>query len=1006
MQNKGLIKLFAVLFALVSIYQLSFTFIASNVETEAEAFAESEIPESVENFTQERNNAAEQYLDSIGNESIFAGISYNTAKGKELNKGLDLKGGINVILQISVEDLLKGLANNSKDPAFNQALADAGEARKNSQDSFLELFYQAFESKEGASLASPDVFGTKALSDEISFDMENSSVKPIINRKIDESVTSAFEVLRERIDKFGVTQPNIQRLGDSGRILIELPGAKDISRIQNLLQSTAQLEFWDVYRANEFSDYLVNADAIVAENIKSETEKSEDVQVEDEEQEETETDDLESLLSSEDEETEDFSKSNPLLSLVQTVGQPQGPIIAYFAIKDTAKVNSYLSMPQVKSQLPADKKYAEFVWGKPAQDSEIIELYALKGNRNNEPQLSGAVVTDAQQTYDQVGRVAVSMQMDGRGAKIWEDMTGKASSQGSQIAIVLDNIVYSAPGVSSGAITGGRSEITGEFSIEEAQDLANVLRAGKLPASANIVQSEIVGPSLGQEAIDSGVLSFGIALIFVLLYMIFYYGKAGLYADIALVINILFIFGVLSGLGAVLTLPGIAGIVLTIGMSVDANVLIFERIREELAKGKTQAEAITDGFKNALSSILDANITTGLTGLILLTFGTGPIKGFATTLLIGIVTSLFCAIFLTRLFIAGGGKKGKSLPFSTGMTKNWFLNIDINFLKKRKVAYIISAVAIIISIGSLATKGLNEGVDFVGGRSYTVRFEQPVNPTEIQTKLVQDLLSVEAKTYGSSSQLKITTNYKIEEEGTVIDDEIQAILFNNLKDYLPGGMTLKAFKVGESGNDAKEYGIMSSIKVGPTIADDIKTASYYAIIGSLIVVFLYILLRFRRWQFSLGAVAAVIHDVIIVLGLFSLLYNVLPFSLEIDQAFIAAILTVIGYSLNDTVVVFDRIREYFNEHPTWKMDRLINLAVSSTISRTINTSLTTLVVLTAIFIFGGDSIRGFMFALIIGVVVGTYSSVFIATPVMFDSVQKKGIDLSTTEAEEKDQVNA
>jgi SecD/SecF fusion protein len=1006
MQNKGLIKLFAVLFALVSIYQLSFTFIASNVETEAEAFAESEIPESVENFTQERNNAAEQYLDSIGNESIFAGISYNTAKGKELNKGLDLKGGINVILQISVEDLLKGLANNSKDPAFNQALADAGEARKNSQDSFLELFYQAFESKEGASLASPDVFGTKALSDEISFDMENSSVKPIINRKIDESVTSAFEVLRERIDKFGVTQPNIQRLGDSGRILIELPGAKDISRIQNLLQSTAQLEFWDVYRANEFSDYLVNADAIVAENIKSETEKSEDVQVEDEEQEETETDDLESLLSSEDEETEDFSKSNPLLSLVQTVGQPQGPVIAYFAIKDTAKVNSYLSMPQVKSQLPADKKYAEFVWGKPAQDSEIIELYALKGNRNNEPQLSGAVVTDAQQTYDQVGRVAVSMQMDGRGAKIWEDMTGKASSQGSQIAIVLDNIVYSAPGVSSGAITGGRSEITGEFSIEEAQDLANVLRAGKLPASANIVQSEIVGPSLGQEAIDSGVLSFGIALIFVLLYMIFYYGKAGLYADIALVINILFIFGVLSGLGAVLTLPGIAGIVLTIGMSVDANVLIFERIREELAKGKTQAEAITDGFKNALSSILDANITTGLTGLILLTFGTGPIKGFATTLLIGIVTSLFCAIFLTRLFIAGGGKKGKSLPFSTGMTKNWFLNIDINFLKKRKVAYIISAVAIIISIGSLATKGLNEGVDFVGGRSYTVRFEQPVNPTEIQTKLVQDLLSVEAKTYGSSSQLKITTNYKIEEEGTVIDDEIQAILFNNLKDYLPGGMTLKAFKVGESGNDAKEYGIMSSIKVGPTIADDIKTASYYAIIGSLIVVFLYILLRFRRWQFSLGAVAAVIHDVIIVLGLFSLLYNVLPFSLEIDQAFIAAILTVIGYSLNDTVVVFDRIREYFNEHPTWKMDKLINLAVSSTISRTINTSLTTLVVLTAIFIFGGDSIRGFMFALIIGVVVGTYSSVFIATPVMFDSVQKKGIDLSTTEAEEKGQVNA
>lgn len=1009
MQNKGLIKLFAILFGLVSIYQLSFTFIASNVEKKAEAYAERQVSESEENFTEKRPIVAEQYLDSIGSESIFAGISYLTAKDKELNKGLDLKGGINVILQISVQDLLKGLANNSQDPTFNKALADAREARKSSQDNYLNLFFDAFESNKVAQLASPDVFGTKALADEVSFDMTNSQVRPIIKRKIDESVTSAFEVLRERIDKFGVTQPNIQRLGDSGRILIELPGAKDISRIQNLLQSTAQLEFWDVYKANDFSDYLVNADAIVAQNLKSESEKAdsgEETESSEQEDETTDEDDLESLLSSEEDASEDFSKSNPLLSLVQSVGQPQGPVIAYFAIKDTAKVNSYLAMPQVKSQLPSDKKFAKFVWGKPAKNTEIIELYALKGNRNSEPQLSGAVVTDATQTYDQVGRVAVSMQMNGRGAKIWEDMTGRASSQGSQIAIVLDNLVYSAPGVSSGAISGGRSEITGQFSIEEAQDLANVLRAGKLPASADIVQSEIVGPSLGQEAIDSGVLSFAIALVFVLLYMIFYYGKAGIYADIALVVNILFIFGVLSGLGAVLTLPGIAGIVLTIGMSVDANVLIFERIREEIAKGKTQAESINDGFKNALSSILDANITTGLTGIILLTFGTGPIKGFATTLLIGIVTSLFCAIFLTRLFIAGGGKKGKSLPFSTAVTKNWFQNVDLNFLKKRKVAYIISAIAILISIGSLATKGLNQGVDFVGGRSYTVRFEQAVNPSEVQSKLIEDLQSVEAKTYGSSSQLKITTNYKIEEEGTGVDDEIQSILYNGLQDYLPDGITLEQFTVGDSSSD-KEYGIMASIKVGPTIADDIKTASYYAIIGSLIVVFLYILLRFRRWQFSLGAVAAVVHDVIIVLGLFSLLYNVLPFSLEIDQAFIAAILTVIGYSLNDTVVVFDRIREFFNEHPTWKMDKLINLAVSSTISRTINTSLTTLVVLIAIFIFGGDSIRGFMFALIIGVVVGTYSSVFIATPVMFDSVKKKGIDLTDKKAvEEKEEVTA
>lgn len=1005
MQNKGLIKLFAILFGLVSIYQLSFTFIANNVEDKAESFAESQVSKEVENFTEKRAAVTDKYLDSIGNEPIVAGITYNTAKDKELNKGLDLKGGINVILQISVRDLLKGLANNSKDPAFRKALDQAAEARKNSQDSYLELFFEAFDNIEGAKLASPDVFGTKALADEINFNMTNSQVRPIIDRKIDESINSAFEVLRERIDKFGVTQPNIQRLGDSGRILIELPGAKDISRIQNLLQSTAQLEFWEVYKANEFSDFLVEADQIVAENIKSEDAKAEteDAQsTQEEEAELAEEDDLESLLSTEEDTDQDFSKSNPLLSLVQSVGQPQGPVIAYFAIKDTAKVNSYLSMPQVRSQLPSDKKYAEFAWGKPPKDSEIIELYALKGNRNDEPPLSGAVITDAQQTYDQVGRVAVSMQMDGRGAKIWEDMTGKASSQGSQIAIVLDNIVYSAPGVSSGAISGGRSEITGQFTIEEAQDLANVLRAGKLPATADIVQSEIVGPSLGQEAIDSGILSFAIALVFVLIYMIFYYGKAGLYADIALVVNILFIFGVLSGLGAVLTLPGIAGIVLTIGMSVDANVLIFERIREEIAKGKTQAESINDGFKNALSSILDANITTGLTGIILLTFGTGPIKGFATTLLIGIVTSLFCAIFLTRLFIAGGGKKGKSLPFSTAVTKNWFQNIDINFLKKRKIAYIISAVAILISVGSLATRGLNQGVDFVGGRSYTVRFDQAVNPSEIETKLIEDLQSVEAKTYGASSQLKITTNFKIEEEGTVIDDEIQSILFQNVKEYLPSGITLEEFKVGDSSAD-KEYGIMSSIKVGPTIADDIKTASYYAIIGSLLVVFLYILIRFRRWQFSLGAVVAVIHDVTIVLGIFSLLYNVLPFSLEIDQAFIAAILTVIGYSLNDTVVVFDRIREFFNEHPSWKMNRLINMALSSTISRTINTSLTTLVVLIAIFVFGGDSIRGFMFALIIGVIVGTYSSVFIATPVMFDSVKKKGIDLADKMPQEEEQ---
>ncbi|SHE85985.1 SecD/SecF fusion protein [Psychroflexus salarius] len=993
MQNKGLIKLFAILFGLVSIYQLSFTFIANNVESKAEEFAKSSISESVENYAEKRDVKVQNYLDSIAAEPVFAGITYATAKQKELNKGLDLKGGINVILQISVPDLLRGLANNSKDPKFNKALQEASQARANSQDTYLELFFQAFNNIEGASLASPNVFGTRALADEIDIDMTNNQVQPIIKRKINESITSAFEVLRERIDKFGVTQPNIQRLGESGRILVELPGAKDISRIKNLLQSTAQLEFWDVYQAREFQQFIVEADQVVANALDVEDEEVKDSTS-------TETEDLDELLSSSEDST-DVSKTNPFLSLVQNVGPGQGPVLATFAIKDTAEVNSYLKMPQVRNLIPADKKYVKFAWGKPVNDSELIDLYAIKGNRNDEPQLSGSVITDAQQTYDQVGRVAVSMQMDGRGAKIWGNMTGRASQQGTQIAIVLDNTVYSAPGVSSGAITGGRSEITGDFSIQEGQDLANVLRAGKLPASADIVQSEIVGPSLGQEAIDSGINSFIIALVLVLIWMIVYYGKAGLYADIALVVNILFIFGVLSGIGAVLTLPGIAGIVLTIGISVDANVLIFERIREEIQRGKTQVDAIKDGFQSALSSILDANVTTGLTGIILLTLGTGPIKGFATTLLIGILTSLFTAIFITRLLIDGGGKKGKSLPFSTGLTKNLFKNIDIEFLKKRKVTYIISAALIILSVGSLFVNGLNQGVDFVGGRTYTVRFDQNVNPTELEQELVAVLGSAEAKTYGSNNQLKVTTNYKIDTQGSEIDTEIQQKMYQALKSYLPEGTNYDAFTVEGGDTETEKFGVMSAIKVGPTIANDIKTASFYAIFGSLFVVFLYILIRFRRWQFSLGAVAAVAHDVLIVLGAFSLLYGLMPFSLEIDQAFIAAILTVIGYSLNDTVVVFDRIREYFNEHTSWNMQKVIDKSVSSTISRTINTSLTTLVVLIAIFIFGGDSIRGFMFALIIGVVVGTYSSVFIATPVMFDTVKKKGIDL--TDKSKKDE---
>jgi SecD/SecF fusion protein len=983
MQNKGIIKVFAILFALVCIYQLSFTFIAANIEEDAEEFAQQEIPQSVDNYITARERAEQRYLDSIGNEEVFMGVTYNSAKEKELNKGLDLKGGINVILQISVKDILRELANNSKDPAFNQALVRADEAQKTSQENYLDLFFDAFEEIPDARLASPDIFANRNLSDEINFEMTNEEVKPIIRRKIDESIVSAFEVLRKRIDKFGVTQPNIQRLGSSGRILVELPGAREIERVQDLLQSTAQLEFWHVYKSNEFQNFFVQANNLLKQMEVEETAETTADNTE------AEQDEIDALLESANDTAQIAEQNNPLFDLMASPGFQGGPVLATFNTADTSKVRQYLNNPQVRNLLEGEQRYAKFVWGITDENAEVAPLYALKGNRQNEPPLSGSVITDATQAYDQVGRVAVTMQMNGKGAKVWEEMTALAAENQSQIAIVLDNVVYSAPGVSqAGGISGGRSEITGDFSIVEGQDLANVLRAGKLPASADIVQSEIVGPSLGQEAIDSGIMSFAIALVLVLLWMVFYYGKAGIFADIALVVNILYIFGVLAGLGAVLTLPGIAGIVLTIGISVDANVLIFERIREEFAKGKVQKDAIRDGFNNALSSILDANITTGLTALILLVLGTGPIKGFATTLLIGIATSLFTAIFITRLFIDRYAKNpNKNLEFSTSATKNLFSGLTIKFLEKRKTFYIVSGVFILVSLGSLFTQGLNQGVDFVGGRSYTVRFDQTVNPAELQDELLTEFGSASAKTYGAANQIKITTKYKVEEEGSEVDEEITQKLFSAVRAYLPEGTTYADFTVGGEGE--REIGIMQSIKVGPSIADDIKQASIWAVLGSLLVIFLYILLRFRKYQFSLGAVVAVIHDVLIVLGVFSLTYKFMPFNMEIDQAFIAAILTVVGYSLNDTVVIFDRIREFFNEHPSWTKKDAINAAINSTVSRTVNTSLTTLVVLLAIFIFGGESIRGFMFALIVGVIVGTYSSIFIATPVTYDTFNKE-----------------
>ena len=985
MQNKGLIKLFAFLFGLVSIYQLSYTFITNNVEEKAASYAENSISSTENDYLNRRKDLEIRYLDSIGDQSILGFTTYNDAKKKELNKGLDLKGGINVTLQISVKDILKGLANNTTNPVFNKALADADAATKNSSDTYVDLFFQAFEKIKGdTKLASPEIFANKGLSDLVNFQMTDDQVKPIIRTKIDESIISAFEVLRERIDGFGVTQPNIQREGTSGRILVELPGAKDIARAQELLSSTAQLEFWETYRAdNQFlNKFLYDAN----EKLKSIVEVDQPQTTVKPESE------IDSLLSDVAQDSIDFaSQVNPLGNLLLPAN-PGNYSFVSAATKDTAQISAYLNMPEIRRLIPKELQFVKFLWERPTEGAEVVGLYALKSNRSALPRISGDVVSDARDDFDQRGRPAVSMSMNTKGAKEWQKLTSDANVNGTGIAIVLDNKVYTAPGVSQvGGISGGRSEITGTFTINETKDISNVLRAGKLPARAEIVQSEIVGPSLGQEAITSGFNSFAIAMVFVLVWMIFYYGKAGAFADVALLFNILLIFGVLTSIKAVLTLPGIAGIVLTIGMSVDANVLIFERIKEEIAKGKGKALAIADGFSNALSSILDANITTGLTAIILFIFGSGPIKGFATTLIIGILTSLFTAIFVTRLLIGWYlSAKDRRLDFSTSLTKNLFKTANFDFLSKRKIAYIFSSVLVLIGLYSLFFgPGLQQGVDFVGGRSYQVRFEQPVNPSEMASELnVVFGSGTSVKTFGEDNQVKITTPYKVDVEGIEVDAEIQNKLFTTLQKYLPDGMTYDDFSIA---SDEKMVGIMQSVKVGPTIADDIKNNAFWAIIGSLAVVFLYILFRFRKWQFSLGAVVAVFHDVLIVLGIFSIFGKIMPFNMEIDQAFIAAILTVIGYSLNDTVVVFDRIREIVAERG-WKAGENTNFALNSTLGRTLNTSLTTIIVLVAIFAFGGDSLRGFMFAMIIGIVVGTYSSLFIATPVMYDTLEKKTQD--------------
>ena len=946
MRNKGFTKFIAVVFALICIYQLAFTWMVKNVEKEAKAFSNGDY------------DLEQVYLDSIASEELYFGYSYKECKEQELNLGLDLKGGMNVTLEVSVGDILRILANKSADATFNQAISKANAKQSDSQNNYIDDFVSSFNEVNEANnttvlLSSPRIFGHRNMLDKFEVNASNEEVIAVVREELKGAIDRAFSVLRARIDKFGVVQPNIQQLEQEGRILVELPGVKDHERVKRLLQSTAQLEFWETTNVQELQLFLSNVNTIVTAEKEVESPSIFDAD----------------SLSLDSLDLPDTGAGNPFFELMG-VQYAFGARLGVVSEEDTAKVNALMSRADIRALLTGDLRNTKFLWSaKPlvVEGEEVgLEYVAIKSNRDDAPQLGGDVIVDANSQIDPTGSVNVSMRMNAEGAKKWKKLTENNIDR--QVAIVLDNYVYSFPTVND-VIPNGSSSISGNFTVEEAEDLSNILKAGKLPAPAKIIQSEIVGPSLGAEAISSGFTSFAIALLIVLVYMIFYYQTAGLAANFALVLNILFIFGVLSSLGAVLSLPGIAGIVLTIGMAVDANVLIYERIREELRAGKGMSLAISDGYNNAYAAIIDANVTTLLTGVILYTFGTGPIKGFATTLIIGIITSLFAAIFLTRLVFESKMASKKPIKFASKMTENWFANNNFAFIAKRKTAYIFSSLLIVLGISSLATRGLNEGVDFKGGRTFVVRFDQDVVTQEVRSSLATPFETApEVKTFGKADQVKITTKFMIDEKGS--DELVDAKLAEGLSTL---GMN---------------YEIMSSQLVGPTIADDIKQSALWAVLFSLIVIFMYILIRFRKMSYSLGAVAAVFHDVLIVLSIFSIFYGKLPFSLEIDQAFIAAILTVIGYSLNDTVVVFDRVREYFSKKKGTTHD-IVNAALNSTLSRTINTSVTTFFVLFVIFVFGGEVIRGFMFALMIGVVVGTYSSLFIATPIMVDTLKEE-----------------
>ena len=993
MQSKGAIRFVAILLLLASLWQLSFTLVTQIQENKAEKYAEnkaiaamesaefSKVAEADKAFYLDsiRKDENRWYIDSISSEKIYFGYTFKDVKSKAINLGLDLKGGMNVMLQVQLKDLVKALGGNNAAPEFAQALNLAQERSVNSRQDYITLFAEAWqETSNGMPLA--QIFGTFELRDKIGPESTDEQVIEVIRAEAESAVSNSFNVLRNRIDRFGVTQPNIQKLGNSGRILVELPGVKEPERVRKLLQGTASLEFWATYDNAEIEAYLAEANATLAQLL------SDDVAVE-----ETKAEG-EDLLAEELQQAEAdaeamaaYKKQNPLFAVLQPSGARGNACIGYAHYADTAKINKYFAMPQIKGLFPPEFKPMWAVKASPyIPGGNTFELVAIKAtSRDGKAPLDGGVVTDARVQYGNTGgNPEVSMSMNGEGASVWARMTG--DNIGKQIAIVLDGMVYSYPMVNS-KIEGGSSQITGNFTLEEAEDLANVLKSGKLPAPATIIQEQVVGPSLGAESINAGLISFVIAFVLVLLYMVLFYQGAGLVADVALLCNVVLLFGTLVSFGAVLTLPGIAGLVLTLGMAVDANVIIYERVKEELRAGKGLSKAISDGYSNAYSAIIDGQITTLLTGFVLFVFGSGPVQGFATTLIIGIITSVLTSIFITRIIFDDRVSKGKNVTFDNKFTRNFLQNTHVDFLGKKKIAYIVSGTLIVISLVSIFTKGFTYGVDFTGGRTYVVRFDQPVSAEEVRAAAIAEFDgAVEVKQFGGESQMKITTQYLVENESTDADAEVETKLYNALNGFFTNEISFAEF----TSTLDNPNGIISSDKVGPTIANDITRDAIIAVIIALIVIFAYIAVRFRGWTWGLGGVTGLAHTALIVIGFFSLFSGILPFSLDIDQTFIAAILTIIGYAINDTVVIFDRIREYKELHPKADFKLNVNEALNSTLSRTMNTSLTTLITMIAIAIFGGEVIRGLAVALILGIVVGTYASIFIATPIMFDVTKK------------------